>query len=186
MPPARTSARARVSSIREHPLTRQLESQWVLRVSEGEWTRSEVKGMKGLVSCKRGMNSHESRRRTRTSQRTSLAVARDVLRSTLAFVRVLPLISHLSATRVYRARRLIGLSAIGYGQKVTTPSRYPRWVKLYSLVFERGSLGPSTVTLIAFDKVATCGGDVCSMIVRVKLFPENENERRRGKIIARR
>ena len=47
---------------------------------------------------------------------------------------------------------------------------------MYSLVFDRGSLGPSTVTLIAFDKVATCGGDVCSMIVRVKLFPENENE----------
>jgi len=40
-----------VSSIREHPLTRQLESQRVLRMSEGERARSEVKGMKGLVSC---------------------------------------------------------------------------------------------------------------------------------------
>lgn len=45
---------------------------------------------------------------------------------------------------------------------------------MYSLVFDRGSLGPSTVTLIAFDKVAICGGDVCNMIVRVKLFPETE------------
>jgi len=42
---------------------------------------------------------------------------------------------------------------------------------------ERGSLGPSTVTLIAFDKVATCGGDVCSMIVRVKLFPARRTGR---------
>lgn len=48
---------------------------------------------------------------------------------------------------------------------------------MYSLVFERGSLGPSTVTLIAFDKVATCGGDVCSMIVRVKLFPARKKEK---------
>lgn len=40
------------------------------------------------------------------------------------------------------------------------------------LVLDLGSLGPSTVTLIALDKVATCGGDVCNMIVRVKLFPE--------------
>lgn len=45
---------ARVSLIREHRLTRQFESQRVLRVSEGEWTRSEVKGMKGLVSCNVG------------------------------------------------------------------------------------------------------------------------------------
>lgn len=39
-----------VSLTREYRLTRQFESQRVLRMSEGEWTRSEVKGMKGLVS----------------------------------------------------------------------------------------------------------------------------------------
>lgn len=32
--------------------------------------------------------------------------------------------------------------------------------KCYLLVFDLGSLGPSTVTLIAFESVATCGGDV--------------------------
>jgi hypothetical protein len=36
---------------------------------------------------------------------------------------------------------------------------------------ERGSLGPSTVTLIALLYVAICGGEELTMIVRVKLFP---------------
>lgn len=39
------------------------------------------------------------------------------------------------------------------------------------LVFDRGSLGPSTVTLMAFIYVATWGGDVWIDIVSVKLFP---------------
>lgn len=42
----------------------------------------------------------------------------------------------------------------------------------YLLVLDLGSRGPSTVTFIALDSVATWGGDVCSIIVSVKLFPE--------------
>lgn len=49
--------------------------------------------------------------------------------------------------------------------------------KKNSRVFERGSRGPSTVTLIALDKVATCGGDVCSNIVSEKLLPGNKKIR---------
>lgn len=40
------------------------------------------------------------------------------------------------------------------------------------LVFERGSRGPSTVTLIALLYVATCGGLVDTIIVKVKLLPK--------------
>lgn len=40
------------------------------------------------------------------------------------------------------------------------------------LVFDLGSLGPSTVTFIALVSVATCGGCVCNIIVNVKLLPE--------------
>jgi hypothetical protein len=39
------------------------------------------------------------------------------------------------------------------------------------LVFERGSLGPSTVTLMALLYVAICGGEELTVIVKVKLFP---------------
>lgn len=39
------------------------------------------------------------------------------------------------------------------------------------LVFDRGSLGPSTVTLIALLYDATCGGLVDTVIVNVKLLP---------------
>lgn len=39
------------------------------------------------------------------------------------------------------------------------------------LVFERGSLGPSTVTLMALLYDATCGGLVDTVIVNVKLLP---------------
>ena len=42
------------------------------------------------------------------------------------------------------------------------------------LVFDLGSLGPSTVTLIAFVYVATCGGELLIVIVNVKLLPENK------------
>ena len=38
-----------------------------------------------------------------------------------------------------------------------------------------GSLGPSTVTLIAFIYVQTCGGLVATVIVRLKLFPVKHN-----------
>jgi hypothetical protein len=41
----------------------------------------------------------------------------------------------------------------------------------YSRVLERGSRGPSTVTLIALLYVAICGGEELTIIVRVKLFP---------------
>lgn len=45
--------------------------------------------------------------------------------------------------------------------------------KSFSLrVLERGSLGPSTVTLIALLYVATCGGHDATVIVMLKLFPE--------------
>lgn len=46
---------------------------------------------------------------------------------------------------------------------------------IYLHVFERGSLGPSTVTLIAFVYVATCGGLVDSVIVIEKLLPVDLN-----------
>jgi len=36
---------------------------------------------------------------------------------------------------------------------------------------ERGSRGPSTVTLIALEYVATCVGEPATEIVNVKLFP---------------
>lgn len=39
-----------------------------------------------------------------------------------------------------------------------------------------GSLGPSTVTFIALTYVATCGGEVLSVIVNAKLFPVNKKE----------
>lgn len=38
-------------------------------------------------------------------------------------------------------------------------------------VLERGSRGPSTVTLIALEYVATCVGEPATEIVNVKLFP---------------
>lgn len=44
---------------------------------------------------------------------------------------------------------------------------------MYLLVFDLGSLGPSTVTLMALAYVATCGGHEFNMIVNVKLLPEN-------------
>jgi hypothetical protein len=40
---------------------------------------------------------------------------------------------------------------------------------------DRGSRGPSTVTLIALVYVATCGGVVDTVIVSVKLLPETES-----------
>lgn len=46
-----------------------------------------------------------------------------------------------------------------------------KWWKPCCLVFDLGSLGPSTVTLIALLYVATCGGVVETIIVNVKLFP---------------
>lgn len=49
--------------------------------------------------------------------------------------------------------------------------------EIYLLVFERGSLGPSTVTLIALAYVATWGGELLIMIVKVKLLPrKKEND----------
>lgn len=44
---------------------------------------------------------------------------------------------------------------------------------IYSLVLDRGSLGPSTVTLMALVYVATWGGVVDTVMVMLKLFPEN-------------
>lgn len=44
------------------------------------------------------------------------------------------------------------------------------WI-MHLLVFERGSRGPSTVTLIALLYVANCGGLVDTIIVKVKLLP---------------
>jgi hypothetical protein len=43
------------------------------------------------------------------------------------------------------------------------------------LVLERGSLGPSTVTLMALLYVAICGGEELTVIVSVKLFPARRN-----------
>lgn len=43
--------------------------------------------------------------------------------------------------------------------------------KIYLHVFDRGSLGPSTVTLIAFVYVATCGGLDDIVMVIEKLLP---------------
>lgn len=44
--------------------------------------------------------------------------------------------------------------------------------KIHSLLLDRGSLGPSTVTFIAFVYVVIWGGDVDTVIVSVKLLPE--------------
>lgn len=44
--------------------------------------------------------------------------------------------------------------------------------RINSLVFDLGSLGPSTVTLIAFVYVATWGGELLIVMVSVKLFPK--------------
>jgi hypothetical protein len=46
----------------------------------------------------------------------------------------------------------------------------------HSRVLERGSLGPSTVTLMALLYVAICGGEELTMMVRVKLFPETKRK----------
>lgn len=42
---------------------------------------------------------------------------------------------------------------------------------VYLLVFDRGSRGPSTVTLMALLYVVTCGGLDDTIMVIVKLFP---------------
>ena len=42
------------------------------------------------------------------------------------------------------------------------------------LVLERGSRGPSTVTLMALLYVAICGGEELTVMVSVKLFPETQ------------
>ena len=46
----------------------------------------------------------------------------------------------------------------------------------YLLTLLRGSRGPSTVTLMAFWYRVICGGCVQTVIVRVKLFPENSQK----------
>lgn len=46
---------------------------------------------------------------------------------------------------------------------------------LYLRVLDLGSLGPSTVTLIALLYVVTCGGEQLTVMVSVKLLPENIN-----------
>lgn len=46
----------------------------------------------------------------------------------------------------------------------------------YLLVLDRGSLGPSTVTLIALLYVVTCGGLVDTSMVNVKLLPETNEK----------
>lgn len=46
---------------------------------------------------------------------------------------------------------------------------------IHLLVFDRGSRGPSTVTLIALVYVATWGGVVDTVMVMLKLFPVTEN-----------
>lgn len=48
---------------------------------------------------------------------------------------------------------------------------------LYLLVLDLGSRGPSTVTLMALLYVATCGGCVETVIVKVKLLPAINKER---------
>lgn len=54
----------------------------------------------------------------------------------------------------------------------------PKWKgwKPWCLVLDRGSLGPSTVTFIAFWYVATWGGDVASIIVKVNDLPVKKKE----------
>lgn len=42
---------------------------------------------------------------------------------------------------------------------------------IYALVFDLGSRGPSTVTLMALLYVATCGGQELTIIDSVKLLP---------------
>lgn len=72
------------------------------------------------------------------------------------------------------------LLATGHGLSDT--AHWPIGYYLYLLVLERGSRGPSTVTLIALLYVAICGGFVDTVMVNVKLFPvtrpntQKENE----------
>ena len=47
---------------------------------------------------------------------------------------------------------------------------------IHSRVLERGSRGPSTVTLIALLYVATCGGDVLTVMVMLKLLPGTDTQ----------
>lgn len=54
---------------------------------------------------------------------------------------------------------------------------------IYSLFFDRGSLGPSTVTLIALPYVVTCTGLVDTVMVSVKLFPgRTRREKRKNNV----
>lgn len=55
--------------------------------------------------------------------------------------------------------------------------------KINLLVFDLGSLGPSTVTLIAFPYVVTMGGLVDTVIVNVKLLPAEITERGRKSVV---
>lgn len=52
--------------------------------------------------------------------------------------------------------------------------------KLRTEYLLRGSLGPSTVTFMALWYVATWGGFVRTVIVKVKLFPARKDRKRGG------
>jgi hypothetical protein len=61
-------------------------------------------------------------------------------------------------------------------EKRSTKSANSNLSVWHSRVLERGSLGPSTVTLMALLYVAICGGEELTMMVRVKLFPETKRK----------
>lgn len=64
-----------------------------------------------------------------------------------------------------------------HSAKIKGNSKRNELVVEYLHVLERGSRGPSTVTLIALVYVATCGGLVDIVIVTEKLLPGKDNNK---------
>jgi len=71
---------------------------------------------------------------------------------------------------------------MGSGEPQIHLSNNPKMRKRFWKNLLRGSRGPSTVTLIALQYVATWGGSVFTVIVNVNVFPTHRwNRRRRRK-----
>lgn len=72
--------------------------------------------------------------------------------------------------------------SMGSGEPQIQFSNNPKMRKRFCKNLLRGSRGPSTVTLIALQYVATWGGSVLTVIVKVNVFPKAQvNKKRRKK-----
>lgn len=76
---------------------------------------------------------------------------------------------------------------MGSGEPQIHLSNNPKMRKRFCKNLLRGSRGPSTVTLIALQYVATWGGSVFTVIVNVNVFPkhrwtEEEEEEEKNKL----